>query len=263
MTAATPLFRGPGVALITLFDRDGTLLLQDTAAFAADLAAKGAAAVLVAGTTGEFWALTDDERVDLVAAVRSALPRSVPVIAGVGAYTTTAAVALCGRVREAGADAALAFVPHGEKPAEVYARLRDTLGDLPLLAYHFPAAGYEPLDVEALADMGIDGIKDSSGEPARLLRTRPLLPAATYTGSALLVSLAAALQLPGALLALSNVEPATAQAAWHGDLTAQGRLADLHAQLAAEPPPVVLKRLVADRHGTPAWTRPRPAGAMG
>jgi 4-hydroxy-tetrahydrodipicolinate synthase len=254
-TPAGPLFRGAGVALLTLFDADGRLLTGETAAFAATLTARGAAAVLVAGTTGEFWTLDDDERLSLVAAVRRAVPASVPVIAGIGALQASRALALAERVRDTGADAALCFVPLGEEPVAFYGHVRDAVGDLPLLGYHFPQVGYAPLAADGLGALPIDGIKDSSGEPGRLLAARPVLPHGTYTGSALLLTLAAALGLPGGLLALGNLEPALAQAAAAGDVGAQGRLADVHAQLAAQPAPVVLKRLVAQRYGTPAWTR--------
>lgn len=249
------LFRGAGVALLSLFDDAGSLLVDDTAAFAARLADKGAACVLVAGTTGEFWTLSHDERLDLVAAVRSVVPAAVPVLAGIGALDADRALALAAEIAATGADAALCFTPRGETPAVFYPRVRDAVGPLPLLGYHFPAVGYVPLPVEGLADLPLDGIKDSSGDPARLLATSKVMTAGVYTGSVLLTTLAAALQVDGAVLALANLEPALSQAAVRGDTAAQGALARLHTVIAAEPAPAGLKRLAAERYGTPAFTR--------
>lgn len=249
------LFAGAGVALLTLFDADGALLVDETAAYAAMLAGKGAGCILVAGTTGEFWTLEAAERLSLITAVRHAVPAAVPVMAGIGALDADTALTLAAAIEETGADAALCFVPRGETPDVFYPKVRAALGDLPLLAYHFPAVGYVDLPVAALADLPIDGIKDSSGEPGRLLGTPDVLHANVYTGSALLTGLAAALGTAGAILAVANLDPAAATAAVHGDTAAQGAVARLHASLAGDVPPRALKRLAAERHGIPPHTR--------
>lgn len=254
-TVPAPLFTGAGVALLSLFDEAGTLLVDQTAAFAKDLAERGAACILVAGTTGEFWTLTDEERLELVSAVRAAVPAAVPVMGGIGALDARRALSMAAGIGAAGADSALCFTPHGQDPVTFYAEVRDAVGDLPLLAYHFPAVGYTPLPVELLSSLPIDGIKDSSGEPARLLATSKDLPAGVYTGSALLTTLAAALPVAGAILAVGNLEPALASAAVHGDVAAQGELARLHDALSGDAPPRELKRLAAQRYGTPPFTR--------
>lgn len=252
---SSQLFAGAGVALLTLFDADGSLLIDETAGFAATLAEQGAAGILVAGTTGEFWTLTAEERHALTSAVRTAVPAAVPVLAGIGALTADSALRVAADVAATGADAALCFMPRGETPHAFYPKVKAAVGDLPLLAYHFPAAGYAPLGLEELADLPIDGIKDSSGEPGRLLDTAAVLPRNVYTGSALLAGLAAALQIAGAILAVANLEPGLASAAVHGDTSAQGVLARLHASIAGDVPPRALKRLAAERYGIPPHTR--------
>ncbi|HEV2088905.1 MAG TPA: dihydrodipicolinate synthase family protein, partial [Cryptosporangiaceae bacterium] len=77
----TPPWTGIAVALATLFDDDGAVAVDATAAHAARLVSTGVRGVVVNGTTGEAAALTDAERVALVAAVRAACP-GVPVVAG-------------------------------------------------------------------------------------------------------------------------------------------------------------------------------------
>ncbi len=78
-------FSGVAVALVTLFAAAGALLAEATAELAAGLAARGVTAIVVAGSTGEAATLDEDERDDLVRAVRAAVPADVPVLAGTGA----------------------------------------------------------------------------------------------------------------------------------------------------------------------------------
>ena len=80
-----PLFSGVGVALVTLFDDDGTVDAKATAGHAATLVELGLRAVVVAGSTGEAATLERDERVALLEVVRQAVPAGVPVLAGTGA----------------------------------------------------------------------------------------------------------------------------------------------------------------------------------
>ncbi|HZC64435.1 MAG TPA: dihydrodipicolinate synthase family protein, partial [Streptosporangiaceae bacterium] len=69
-TPGTPtpgtLFRGVGVALVTLFDAGGEVDAASTGKLAAGLAGRGMAAVLVNGTTGEAGTLTGAERAALI-----------------------------------------------------------------------------------------------------------------------------------------------------------------------------------------------------
>lgn len=253
--ADAAVFRGAGAALLTLFDRDGSLLVDETAAFAATLAERGAAALLVAGTTGEFWTLSLDERLSLIAAVRAAVDSAVPVIAGIGALDAAHTLELAAAVAQTGADAALCLVPGDVDPLVLLPKVRDLVGDLPLLGYHFPAAGYAPLAVHDLAALPIDGLKDSSGDPQRLLATATSRPKGIYTGSALLCSLGSALQIDGAILAMANAAPETGQAAWGGSQSAQRELALLTATIGGGTPPTALKAYVAEHSATPPWTR--------
>lgn len=249
------LFRGAGVALLSLFDDNGVLQVADTAAFAATLSSRGVAGILVAGTTGEFWTLSAQERLELFGAVRAAVPLPVPVLAGIGALNAPDTLALSRDVAATGVDAALCFTPPGQEPHAFLHQVRHNVGDLPLLAYHFPTVGYTPLPVPLLADLPIDGIKDSSGDAGRLVATTGVLRSGVYTGSALLASLAGAIDADGALLALANVAPAEAAAAVAGDPAGQRELARLVTQIAGDVPARAIKRLAAERFGVPAFCR--------
>ena len=67
-------------AMVTPFTSDGALDLDEAARLAKALVASGSDGLVVAGTTGEGSTLTDDEKLDLFAAVAEAV--TVPVLAG-------------------------------------------------------------------------------------------------------------------------------------------------------------------------------------
>lgn len=250
-----PLFTGVGVALVTLFDEDGALDAPATARLAARLADAGVRAVLVAGTTGEPTTLTPPERTALVRAVREALPRDVLLLAGTGAPTGFQAAELTARAFDDGADAALALSPPGvADPRPYYERVATAAAGRPLLAYHFPVAASPGVPVDVLRELPVSGLKDSSGDPGRLLHELQAFDGDVYTGSAMLLTMAGAVGAAGALVALANLHPERCVAAFAGDGAAQREL--VAAERAAMTDfPAGLKRLVAERCGVSAVAR--------
>ena len=252
---AEPLFTGVGVALATLFDEAGELDAKATAGHAATLVELGVRAVVVAGSTGEASALTSAERVALLTETRKAVPAEVPVIAGTGAPSARQAAALTRQAREAGADAVLALCPpRNNDPRPYYQALADAAGDLPCLAYHFPQASPPGVPVEALPDLPVQGLKDSSGNPERLLAELQVFHRPLYVGSAPLLLMAGSLGIAGAILAVANVDPEHAIAAFAGDPAAQQSLFAAHKRVQARFP-LGLKEAIADRFGTSTTTR--------
>jgi 4-hydroxy-tetrahydrodipicolinate synthase len=253
-TAAEPLWRGVAVALVTLFDGDGAVDYAGTASHAARLVREGIGGILVAGSTGEADALTNPERVALVSAVKQACP-DVPLLAGAsGSWSGPAAELAAGCVR-AGADAVLVAPPRrgGDLVGYFTAVARAALG-APVLAYHFPGVAGGEVPLESLVSLPVPGMKDSTGDPERLLRALSTWDGWVYVGSSAVVGYASMLGATGAILAVANAEPADCLAAWSGDAAAQLRLIGPH--LAAKARfPHGLKALVAQRFGTATYAR--------
>lgn len=246
---ATPVYTGVAVALVTVFDADGDLDAGSTAKLASDLVERGMRAVLVSGTTGEAAALTGPERGALVAAVRSAVPAAVPVIAGTGAPSSRQAAGLTREAVDAGADAVLAWPPPGSRDLPGYfGAIAAAAAGRPVLAYHIPPISSPGVPVGALGTLPVAGVKDSSGDPDRLLDELVNYPGATYVGSSALLALAGPMGGAGALLALANVEPERCVAAFAGDAAAQLGLARRHLAVKAGGP-AELKRVLAGTHG--------------
>ncbi|MGI8793493.1 MAG: dihydrodipicolinate synthase family protein [Acidimicrobiales bacterium] len=224
-----PIFLGVGVALITLFDDDLAVDVGATAAHARTLVDLGVSAVLVAGSTGEPESLTRDERSALIAGVREALPPAVPVLA--------------------------LSPPFAPDPRPYYDALAAAC-EVPLLAYHFPDRSSPGIPLEALVDLPVAGLKDSSGSVDRLLSTFEAWDGPIWPGSSALVCTAAALGCPGVILALANAEPDRCVAAFAGggDGAAQRRLTPSH-QAQRGRFPHGIKALTAARFGTSTRTR--------
>lgn len=249
------VFRGVGVALVTIFDEGGDIDPASTGKLARDLVERGMRAVVVAGTTGEAATLSGPERAALIEAVRAAVPAGTPVIAGTGAPSVRQATALTREAVAAGADAVLAWPPPGSRDlGGYYQAVAAAAAGYPVLAYHFPAVSAPGVPVDALASLPVAGQKDSSASPDRLLDELAHYAGATYVGSSALLALAGPLGATGAILALANAEPERCVAAFGGDVAAQRALADPHLRMKAHAP-AVLKRSLAASHGLSPVTR--------
>lgn len=244
-----PLWRGVAVALVTMFDDERRVDAAATAAHARRLVDTGIQAILVAGSTGEAEALTDQERTALIAAVREQCP-DVPVIAGASGPWLGAAAARSTAALAAGADAVLVAPPRRcvDTPA-FYAGLADAVGTPRLFAYHFPGVAGGEVPLAGLDRLGIAGLKDSTGSAERLIAELEAWDGWTYVGSAMLALTAGALGATGAILAIANAQPEIAIAAFDGKAAAQRELLRGHLS-AVQRFPYGLKRLVAERFGT-------------
>lgn len=253
---AAPLFRGVGVALATLFDEEGEVDTEGTAALAAALVGDGVVAVVVAGSTGEAGALDGRERAVLTAAVRAAVPDAVPVITGTGAPSAHQAARFTSAAVEAGANGVLALSPPGSADLErYYTEVIAAAEGLPVLGYHYPAMSAPGIAVDVLpglADLGVVGVKDSSGDPARMLRALDDFAGDLYVGSGWLLSAAGQLGVTGAILAVANVEAELAIRAFSGDVEAQRALTPANVRANG---PGGVKAMLAERRGLSTRTR--------
>jgi len=250
-----PIFTGVGVALVTIFDASGAVDARATAELASRLIESGLQSVVVAGSNGEAASLEPAERASLVAAVRSALPKDVAVLAGSGAPSARQAVHLTQVVLDAGADAVLVLSPpQSFDPRPYYEAVAEAAKGASVLAYHFPNVSAPGIAVGVLEELAVAGVKDSSGDASRLYETIAAFSGWVYTGSAHLVLLAGALGCAGAILGIANLEPELCARAFAGDATAQRQLVSAAAPLSRRWPHE-LKQAVSARYGTSPTTR--------
>ncbi len=156
-------------AMVTPFKADGSIDFAAAEKLANLLVADGSDGVVVSGTTGESPALSDDEKIELVLAVRKAIPRAT-VVAGTGSNDTHHSVKLSERAMKAGADALLAVVPYYNKPPQegMYQHFKAIAEVGPTIMYNIQ--GRSAINMTAATTLrcaelpGIVGVKEASGD---------------------------------------------------------------------------------------------------
>jgi 4-hydroxy-tetrahydrodipicolinate synthase len=244
------------VALLTIFDVDGNLQLDETRALATLLVNAGVHSVLVGGTVGEYYALTDAEKIELFGAVRGVVPAEVPLLLHVGGVPLQRARELAISAVASGADALIALPRGVDDLGEYYEEIVKVAGLTPVLAYHFPQVGAS-IEMDALTELGVAGVKDSSGDASRLTLEVETLDIEVYTGATSLLGLAHNIGAKGALLGMANLQPELCNLAFGGDADAQRELEAIGAGI-FDDFPGGLKRLAAQRWHLSATTRTPP-----
>jgi 4-hydroxy-tetrahydrodipicolinate synthase len=163
---------GPMPAVTTPFHDDGRI---DEGSFARNIEAlleAGATGVVAGGCTGEFWALTHEERKRLFEVAREAVGRRGTLIVGSGAITVDEAIALTRHAEKLGCDGALLVPPYFVKLTddEIVAHYTEVCAGsgLPVVLYNIPGNAVNALTpelVSRLADIEtVVAVKESSGD---------------------------------------------------------------------------------------------------
>jgi 4-hydroxy-tetrahydrodipicolinate synthase len=145
-------------AIVTPFDSAGAVDVDRFRALAGHLVENGSDGVVVAGTTGESPTLSDDERIELVAAAVDAVGDRATVVAGTGTYSTAHSVHLTERAHEAGAHGFLVVTPYYNKPPPrgivAHFEAIAAVSDRPVVVYNIPARVVLNLEPETIAQLG-------------------------------------------------------------------------------------------------------------
>ncbi|MGD1103182.1 MAG: dihydrodipicolinate synthase family protein [Terriglobia bacterium] len=143
MPFALDRFRGIFPAALTMFDKDNNLDEEATARHWDWLITRQAAdGLVITGTSGEFIALTDEERLRLFRLAQSVVQKRVPVIFGSGHYSTKLTIEISEEAQKCGADALMVILPYYQRPSkaaviEHYRRVREAT-HLPIMLYNNP-----------------------------------------------------------------------------------------------------------------------------
>jgi 4-hydroxy-tetrahydrodipicolinate synthase len=155
----TVQLRGVLTALATPFTGNGDVDTARLRALVDRSIDAGVHGVVACGSTGEFTALTGDERRLVVETVVDQVARRVPVIAQTGATSTAEAIRLSRHAQAVGADVVMAVAPYYEPLSveETLTYLRAVAGsvDIPVMLYNLPVA------------TGVDVSPDTVGALAR------------------------------------------------------------------------------------------------
>lgn len=157
-------------AMVTPMREDGSVDFDRAPELARALVDSGNEGLVVAGSTGEGITLTSEEKIELWATVRGALPASNAVIAGATNSSTAESIALSREAERVGCDGLLLTVPAYNKPTqEGLVRHFTAIAEatsLPCLLYNIPgrsAVNMTAATTLRLAEVdNIVGIKESS-----------------------------------------------------------------------------------------------------
>lgn len=169
-------FEGIYTPLVTAHRADYSIDREQTAAVVDYLIGAGVHGLIVAGTTGEYYAQSIDERLEMMAFVHAHIAGRVPTIVGTGAIRTEDSIELAIAARDLGADALLVATPPYACPTErenaLHALAIDAAANLPIMLYNYPGRMSSEMGEEYLDRVGrspnFKAIKESSGDINRV-----------------------------------------------------------------------------------------------
>jgi dihydrodipicolinate synthase/N-acetylneuraminate lyase len=176
MSSTTEL-RGILAAVTTPFTADGSAVDEDALRGHVDrLVAAGIHGLVPTGTSGEFTTLSPEEYRRVITLYVDAARGRVPVVAGVGAMSTSGAIALAQHAQSAGA-AAVMVVPPFYDPLDVetltvFLTAVSEAISIPIVYYNVPGATGITLSADEIAGLGkiknVRYLKDTSGDAVTL-----------------------------------------------------------------------------------------------
>lgn len=258
------MIQGSIVALVTPMDESGAVDKESLKKLVEYHIEQGTDSIVAVGTTGESATLDEEEHCDVIKSVVDYVGGRIPVIAGTGANSTTEAITLTRRAKEAGADACLIVTPYYNKPTQEglflhYKAIAEAI-DIPQILYNVPsrtACDMLPETVGRLSHIdNIVGVKEATGDLSRVKKIRDLAGGdfAIYTGDDATSREFCLLGGNGTITVTGNVAPGLVHemimAAIEGDretaLAIDTKLTGLHKNLFIQSNPIPVKWAVAE-----------------
>jgi 4-hydroxy-tetrahydrodipicolinate synthase len=173
----TNQWKGVFTALVTPMTADEEVDYAALAAFVEYQIGEGRVHGLIPlGSTGEYYALSPDERRAVLQTVLDAAKGRVPVVAGTNAGSTRDVIHYCRQAEELGAAGVLLAPPYYSLPTpdELFEHFRAVDGaiGIPIMLYNYPGrtgVDMRPDFIERLAALSnVRYVKESTGEIARI-----------------------------------------------------------------------------------------------
>ena len=165
-------------AMITPFDDKGEIDYEEAGHLANSLISSGSDGVIISGTTGESPALSKDEKIRLLSAVKEAVGSRGSVIAGTSNNNTQESIEISQLAEKAGADGLLLTVPYYNKPPqqglyEHFKIIAESV-DVPCMLYNVPSRTSTNMTDETTTRLShienIVGVKEASSDMAQICR---------------------------------------------------------------------------------------------
>ncbi|NOD93423.1 dihydrodipicolinate synthase family protein [Ruegeria sp. HKCCD4884] len=173
-----PIFKFEGIytPVVTPYHDDSSVNWDALSDVIEYLIENGVHGLISGGSTGENYAQTVEERLELAKFTHEKLNGRLPLVVGTGAMLTSDSIALASGAREIGADAILLASPPYSVPTDrenaLNALAIDKAADLPVMLYNYPHRTGTMMGEEFLDRVGRSrnfcGIKESSGDINRV-----------------------------------------------------------------------------------------------
>lgn len=169
-------FDGIWTPVVTPFAEDGAIQHDTLGKVIDTLIDQGVHGLIIGGTTGEYYALSKEERKQVLDFVAGHAKGRIPIMAGINATTTEESLELGQHAKTAGFDAILVAAPYYCQPTQEellkhVQRIDDAL-DMPIMLYNFPDRTGTPMSlefIEALRERpNFQAIKESTGSIERM-----------------------------------------------------------------------------------------------
>ena len=169
-------FKGIYTPVITPCHDDMSLDKEGFKTMLDHLIAEGVDGIIIAGTTGEYYAHSMSERMDFLALGAEHVGGRVPVIGGTGALRTEDSIMLAEAAKSAGCDAIMIATPPYSLPTgrenALHALAIERSVNMPVILYNYPGRMGSEMDEEFLDKVGkstnFKAIKESSGDINRV-----------------------------------------------------------------------------------------------
>ncbi len=172
--------KGVYAPILTPFNTDESINYAVLEQLIEYLIGNGIVGLVPGGTTGEVYACTDQERLDIFQFVREKAGGRVTLMAGTVSGATRDVIRYSQIAEQMGYDAIMAAVPPYSRPnqRELLAHYRALAGSvgIPIILYNFPwragtEVGYEVLD-GLIDQLNVIGIKEASSDMSRVFEMR-------------------------------------------------------------------------------------------
>ncbi|KPY57255.1 4-hydroxy-tetrahydrodipicolinate synthase [Pseudomonas amygdali] len=252
-------FRGIIPALVTPFTADQQLDEQALRNLIENLLNAGVHGLFVLGTNGEFFTLSESEKLKIARITVEAAAGRVPVVVGTGAFATHEVIEMNKKMIDVGADALSIITPYFNAISQSelikhYTAIADA-AELPLMMYNIPAKTGMSIGIGAVATLSqhpqIKGIKDSAGNFDALVQMMQYRSDdfAVFAGTDSLIYWNLLAGGDGAIAATANAVPEVVMSIWNNFQSgnheaaraSQEALRPLRDAFALDTMPVVLK----------------------
>lgn len=172
-------FRGTGVALVTPFQKDGSIDFKGLGKVIDHVINGGVEYVVSLGTTGETPVLSKEEKRSIVKYTVGHVEKRVPVVVGVGGNDTREVIDTFKQYDLSGVDAILSVSPYYNKPSQrgiiEHYKAIGKASPLPVILYNVPGRTSSNITAETTLQLAAEvknifAVKEASGNLDQIMK---------------------------------------------------------------------------------------------